>query len=211
MAHLKEIVGAVALTLILSSTATAAVVNVSQSTEGKRYARVNDQTGGTAVAPGYQTTSTGELYFPRIMLNNAGGDISNATGTPAINISRATGDISGTSGINNTIRDNIGQGQVTGQWIRLGWNWWKDKYSRYTYTVTLPADAKDFFVYARNAGATIVPVEWAKKQYTDRGVAVNDSTGLTHGVLMRALGGNTYRLKAYNNKWLYDIDMYYRR
>ncbi len=71
MAHLKEIIGAVALTLILSSTATAAVVNVSQSTEGKRYARVNDQTGGTAAAPGYQTTSTGEQYSPRITLDSS--------------------------------------------------------------------------------------------------------------------------------------------
>ncbi|MGR5296944.1 hypothetical protein ACPV5U_19215 [Vibrio mediterranei] len=91
-----------------------AVSDIQQSTEGQRYSRVADATTATSNNPGYQTSSLGEIWSPKVNLNNADGNpnigLDNAHGTPKISLDRAYGDISGTSGVNDSIRDSIGEG-----------------------------------------------------------------------------------------------------
>lgn len=115
MASYTKSLNALVLSLILAPAALASVDDINSSTEGRPYSRVNDRFPATANNPGYQTNSIGQQYSPRIRLDNASGDISNAIGSPAIDLANATGDISGTTGINNTIRDNMG----SATWKRL--------------------------------------------------------------------------------------------
>ncbi|MGR5296826.1 hypothetical protein ACPV5U_24430 [Vibrio mediterranei] len=93
--------------LIWPLTSTASVTDVKQKSPNNRYGQVSDNYNATTTEPGYQTSSKGEAYTPKIKLDNATGDISSVTGMPRIDLSRAIGDISSTSGINNTIRDNL--------------------------------------------------------------------------------------------------------
>ncbi|MGR5296827.1 hypothetical protein ACPV5U_24435 [Vibrio mediterranei] len=101
-------------TLFISSFAAATVSDIQKTNSGQRYSRTSDLNIPSVSSPGYQTTTLGDIWRPKLDLANTSGqpasiNLDNATGQPAIDLSRSTGDISGTKGINSAIRDSINE------------------------------------------------------------------------------------------------------
>ncbi|MDF9399120.1 hypothetical protein [Vibrio sp. 1180_3] len=107
----KQLISALCVSLVFSH-ASASVADLQKSSNAKRLAQVKDDYTQSNDNPGYQTNSLGGTWTPNISLNGASGkptsiNLDNASGTPAINVSRANGSLGGTTGLNASINNAI--------------------------------------------------------------------------------------------------------
>lgn len=111
----KKIWLAISALTMLSAGASA----ISVDSVGKNYkANKKNQSSvtlGTQATPSYQSTekNASSSWTPSVNLDNA-------TGMPAIDLSRATGSIKGTEGVSDDIKSAIGSGQDVGTITRTG-------------------------------------------------------------------------------------------
>lgn len=112
--------------VVLSPLAVSSVENIKTTGSAKGYDLIEDNISSSRNDPGFVTNSLGsDNYSPRISLDGSRGrpaaiDLTNGTGSPAINLSRTSGyNSSISSSINDVVKNGSNQ---TGVWTTWGSN-----------------------------------------------------------------------------------------
>lgn len=145
--------------LIVSTIAIAGIADIKNSYVPEDS--ISDNFSATSIQPGYQLDSApATSWKPRVNLDNA-------TGKPTIDLGNSFGNISGTTGINDSIKDHIGNGGGPG-----GGEWVVAYEGDGTRSIPVGFDFANFKVKVKYLGSgTGTSSRWVTREYTNNALA----------------------------------------